>query len=234
MPIFVNTLSDCFRYGAWYDHMFRSLNFCPATAERANTAFGSVVHHEFGHHIVSSGFSGQDQYGEGMADTVAMLYAKDPRGMIGYDRYQCDTWRHSADNSCQFTDPPNIEIEITFDPFTAQSNNTPGFAIDDITVHAYPYAIGDVNHSGRVDIVDALLIAQHYVHLNPADVDLSVADVNLDGAINIVDALLIAQYYVGIITALPLPPDAIAHTETQPVTNMDEAQAVIEDAISLP
>ena len=62
---------------------------------------------------------------------------------------------------------------------------------------------GDVNSSGAVDIIDALLIAQDYVGLNPSNFDSSVADVNADGNINIVDSLLIAQFYVGLIDALP-------------------------------
>ncbi len=60
--------------------------------------------------------------------------------------------------------------------------------------------LGDVNSSGVVDIVDALLIAQFYVGLNPANFTQSRADTNCSGNIDIVDALLIAQYYVGIIS----------------------------------
>jgi hypothetical protein len=61
---------------------------------------------------------------------------------------------------------------------------------------------GDVNSSEAIDIVDALIIAQAYVGLNPANYDSSVADVNADGGIDIVDALLVAQYYVGLISSL--------------------------------
>ncbi|MBN2737908.1 MAG: hypothetical protein JXR70_13065 [Spirochaetales bacterium] len=61
---------------------------------------------------------------------------------------------------------------------------------------------GDVNASGSVDIVDALLLAQYYVNLNNVTLDAAVADVNDDGALNIVDALLIAQLYVGLIDEL--------------------------------
>jgi hypothetical protein len=60
---------------------------------------------------------------------------------------------------------------------------------------------GDVNGSGSVDVVDALLVAQYYVGLNPANFNASVADVNCSGAIDIVDALQIAQLYVGLISA---------------------------------
>jgi endoglucanase len=67
---------------------------------------------------------------------------------------------------------------------------------------AQAQSCGDVNTSGAVDIVDALLIAQHYVGLNPANFVQSVADVNNSGAIDIVDALLVAQYYVGLATSL--------------------------------
>ncbi|MBN2737465.1 MAG: carbohydrate-binding protein [Spirochaetales bacterium] len=63
--------------------------------------------------------------------------------------------------------------------------------------------LGDVNTSGRVDIVDGLLIAQYYVKLVPENFDASVADVNDDQLINIVDSLLIAQLYVGLISELP-------------------------------
>jgi lysophospholipase L1-like esterase len=61
---------------------------------------------------------------------------------------------------------------------------------------------GDVNSNDDVDILDALLIAQYYVGLNPANFDTAVADVNADSSIDIVDALRVAQYYVGLITEL--------------------------------
>jgi O-glycosyl hydrolase len=59
--------------------------------------------------------------------------------------------------------------------------------------------LGDVNNNGAIDIVDALLVAQYYVGLNPSNFDQGRADVNCNGNIDIVDALLIAQYYVGLI-----------------------------------
>jgi hypothetical protein len=67
---------------------------------------------------------------------------------------------------------------------------------------AFAATCGDVNASGGVDIVDALLVAQRYVGLNPSSFDSTVADVNADGSIDIVDALRIAQLYVGLITQL--------------------------------
>jgi mannan endo-1,4-beta-mannosidase len=62
--------------------------------------------------------------------------------------------------------------------------------------------LGDVNGSGSVDIVDALLVAQYYVGLSPSGFNQSLADTNCSGGIDIVDALRIAQYYVGLITQL--------------------------------
>ena len=66
----------------------------------------------------------------------------------------------------------------------------------------YAAECGDVNSDGEIDIVDALLIAQDYVNLNPDNYDSSVADVNADGNVDIVDALLVAQYYVVLISEL--------------------------------
>lgn len=64
-------------------------------------------------------------------------------------------------------------------------------------------ALGDVNNSGGIDIVDALLISQFYVGLNPPGFVSSVADVNCSGGIDIIDALVVAQFYVGLISEFP-------------------------------
>jgi len=64
-------------------------------------------------------------------------------------------------------------------------------------------ALGDVNSSGAIDIVDALATAQYSVGLNPANFNTNLADVNADGAINIIDALFIAQFSVGVIITFP-------------------------------
>lgn len=61
---------------------------------------------------------------------------------------------------------------------------------------------GDVNSDGSCDIVDALLVAQYYVGLNPQNFDPSRADTDCDDDRDIVDALLIAQYYVGLVSTL--------------------------------
>ena len=70
------------------------------------------------------------------------------------------------------------------------------------TLRLFSTPCGDVNSSEMTNIVDALLIAQFYVGLNPSNFDQSVADVNGDNRIGIVDALLVAQYYVGLIPEL--------------------------------
>jgi len=58
---------------------------------------------------------------------------------------------------------------------------------------------GDVNEDETVTIVDALLVAQYYVGLDPLNFNPEYADTNCDGIIDKIDALLIAQYYVGLI-----------------------------------
>jgi dienelactone hydrolase len=60
--------------------------------------------------------------------------------------------------------------------------------------------MGDANGSGSIDIVDALVIAQEYVGLNPSNYNAACADVNCSGTVDIVDALLVAQMYVGLIS----------------------------------
>jgi hypothetical protein len=92
---------------------------------------------------------------------------------------------------------------------------------------------GDVNSSSTVDIVDALMIAQAYVGLNPAGYDMSAADVNGSGTVDIVDALIVAQYYVGLIssfsgclTGSPAPTGGISSVPTAaPTPNASRTQA---------
>jgi hypothetical protein len=62
----------------------------------------------------------------------------------------------------------------------------------------------DPNGDGKITIIDALLVAQHYVGLIiPGSFDITCADVNCSGDLDIIDALLMAQYYVGLITEFP-------------------------------
>ncbi len=61
--------------------------------------------------------------------------------------------------------------------------------------------MGDANSDGRIDIIDALLIAQYYVGL-PVIIDGNAADTNCNGTLEIVDALLVAKYYVGLVSGI--------------------------------
>ena len=72
------------------------------------------------------------------------------------------------------------------------------------TITPSTVTLGDVNSDGQVNIVDALIIAQYYVGLDPSPFNPDAADTNCDDAINIVDALLVAQYYVGLVSGFCL------------------------------
>jgi hypothetical protein len=70
-------------------------------------------------------------------------------------------------------------------------------------IFAQNYALGDVDHNSSINIVDALMIAQYSVGLNPVGFNVAQADTNCSNSITIIDALLVAQYNVGIITQFP-------------------------------
>ena len=61
------------------------------------------------------------------------------------------------------------------------------------------FQMGDVNGDGKIDIVDALLVARYYIGYSDPGFNDLLADVNNDSIINIVDALKIAQHYIGVI-----------------------------------
>ena len=94
----------------------------------------------------------------------------------------------------------------------------------DITFNVSGGTTGDVNGDGAISIVDALLVAQYYVGLNPNPFDQENADVNCDNSVNIIDALLIAQYYVGLIDSFsscvtPTPTPTLTPTPTPTLTS---------------
>ncbi len=96
-PVNVNINSTC---NAYYD--YSSINFYRAGGGCSNTAFSSVIHHEYGHHVVSCGGSGQDAYGEGMADCMSVLIADDPVLAYGFYSSDCNNGIRNADNNLQY------------------------------------------------------------------------------------------------------------------------------------
>jgi hypothetical protein len=79
-----------------------SINFFQSGGGCANTAFSTVVHHEFGHHVVASGGSGQGAYGEGMSDCMGVLVEDQSVLAVGFGN-NCGAGIRNADNNCQFS-----------------------------------------------------------------------------------------------------------------------------------
>ncbi len=100
-PIVVNRVDQFCPGNAWYDIILASINFCLPGEGHPNTAWTSVVYHEYGHHLVQVGGSGQGQYGEGMSDVVSMLLLDDPRLGLGFFG-PCDQSLRSAEAGLQY------------------------------------------------------------------------------------------------------------------------------------
>lgn len=78
-----------------------NLRFCAAGSGYPNTAWSSVVIHEYGHHLVQVAGSGQGQYGEGMGDVMSMVI-QDVSG-TGYGfTGSCSTPLREGDNTMQY------------------------------------------------------------------------------------------------------------------------------------
>jgi hypothetical protein len=108
-----------------------------------------------------------------------------------------ETWTRTFETTSYDGFNGNLIVTETIDNFGAweKANIThPGATPEPIQ------NTGDVNEDGTISIVDALLIAQYYVDLDPPGFNPDRADVNCDSDISIIDALLIARYYVGLIT----------------------------------
>jgi hypothetical protein len=91
-------------------------------------------------------------------------------------------------------------LSLNVDQLVDSDTNTVGTACGNSgSVTISTVLLGDTNGDGVVDIIDALLVAQYYVQLNPPNFNVDAADTNCDGTVDIIDALLIAQFYVDLI-----------------------------------
>ncbi len=78
-----------------------SINFYQAGGGCTNTANSTVVYHEYGHHLINVGGSGQGPYGEGMSDTVAVAITDSPLLGLGFQS-NCNSPLRNADNNVQY------------------------------------------------------------------------------------------------------------------------------------
>ena len=98
-PIYTNRTDIYCPGNAWYDQIEISLNFCRSGSGYPNTAWSSVLHHEFGHHLIQMAGSGQDQYGEGMSDCMAIIMSDDPRLGLGFFGNCTQSLRHAVNDA---------------------------------------------------------------------------------------------------------------------------------------
>jgi hypothetical protein len=104
-PVYVNAVGGYCPGNAWYDGY--SITFCQAGGSYPNTAWSTVIHHEYGHHLVAMAGSGQGAYGEGMGDVMGVLITDDAG--TGYGFYgNCNSPLRNANNTLQY--PCNGEI----------------------------------------------------------------------------------------------------------------------------
>ncbi len=100
-PIYASRTDGYCPGNAWYDPSEESMNFCLSGDQYPNTAWSSVIHHEYGHHLVNMAGSGQDQYGEGLGDCMSVLLSDVPELGLGFYG-PCEDPLRNADNDFQY------------------------------------------------------------------------------------------------------------------------------------
>ncbi|MHC5109581.1 MAG: immunoglobulin domain-containing protein [Planctomycetota bacterium] len=79
-----------------------STNYCLSAGAGPNMAWSVVVYHEYGHHVVEMGGSGQCAYGEGMSDCLGILVTDESGTGFGF-LGDCDNPLRDGDNECQYS-----------------------------------------------------------------------------------------------------------------------------------
>jgi hypothetical protein len=95
-PVHVGLAGSC---NAFYGN--GAVNFYRAGGSCPDFAFGDIVHHEYGHHLVQMAGSGQNAYGEGMGDTMGTLISDLPTNGIGAFG-NCSSAARTAANNLQY------------------------------------------------------------------------------------------------------------------------------------
>ncbi|MCP3904661.1 MAG: hypothetical protein GY715_13625 [Planctomycetes bacterium] len=100
-PVSVNRTDGFCPANAWYDPGEESINFCQSASGIPNTAWSSVIHHEYGHHLVNAAGSGQGAYGEGTGDVISVLVLDAHELGVGWAN-NCSGSLRDAENDCQY------------------------------------------------------------------------------------------------------------------------------------
>tara|TARA_R110002072_G_scaffold101652_7_gene223845 strand:+ start:2531 stop:5356 length:2826 start_codon:yes stop_codon:yes gene_type:complete len=101
MDVTVNRTDGFCPGNAWYSPSEQSINFCSNGGGSPNTAWTSVIYHEYGHHIVNVAGSGQGQYGEGFGDVMSNIILDDNRLGLGFFG-SCSSSLRNAVNTLQY------------------------------------------------------------------------------------------------------------------------------------
>jgi hypothetical protein len=95
-PVNVNINDSC---NAFYNGS--SINFFTSGDGCNNTAFSTVVHHEYGHHLVNVAGSGQGAYGEGFGDVMGVIITDE--SSLGRGFVSCASGIRNANNGCLYS-----------------------------------------------------------------------------------------------------------------------------------
>jgi len=192
-PVYVNRTGGYCPGNAWYD--YSSINFCSSGSGYPNTAYSSVVHHEYGHHMCQVAGTGQEEYGEGVGDSVGVCIADDPTLGYGFEG-DCNAGLRTADNTFQY--PCSGEIHYCGQLLSGCVWSTRNELQSD-----FP--------SNYLTILSSLLINSIPMHAGSSDIDPSIFTdwITLDNAMG---GLHTAQIYAGFQAHNMAPVDVLAPT----------------------
>lgn len=104
----VNQASSC---NANFNSGNMTINFFNQAGGCVNTAYSSVVHHEYGHFAVNRGGTAQGGYGEGMGDVFSALLADDPRLGLEFQGQGTGPIRHCI-NTAHYPENAGSEVHL--------------------------------------------------------------------------------------------------------------------------
>lgn len=198
------------------------------SANRSEADFGTTtIHQMFIDYGVSAYFHGHDhQYVYERRDDIVYQELPSAGGMTGFGGIYVEGVYDDYETIDIVASPGYLRLSVTSEQtlvqYVSSASGTNGTVVASYTIEPNDYEpvediLGDANHDGLVNSLDALVVLKGDVGIDiSSHCPINCGDVNNDGYVNSLDALIILKYDVGLTISQPVGMAGCYESVSQP------------------